>query len=73
VKVSANQYRQLEKYILHEEGFLSMGVAKAEFMEPEARRLESWLNNGHHGKMGYMANHFDMRTDPTKLIWQRLS
>lgn len=37
-------------------------------MEPEARRLESWLNQGHHGKMGWMENHFDKRVDPTKLV-----
>ncbi|MEL6389310.1 MAG: tRNA epoxyqueuosine(34) reductase QueG [Bacteroidota bacterium] len=49
-------------------GFLSVGIAKAEYMEPEARRLESWLNAGHHGQMGYMANHFDKRVDPTKLV-----
>ena len=49
-------------------GFVSIGIAKAEFMEDEARRLESWLNAGHHGKMSYMANHFDKRVDPTKLV-----
>ena len=37
-------------------------------MEPETRRLEAWLNGGNHGKMGYMANHFEKRTDPTKLV-----
>jgi len=45
-----------------------MGVAKAEFMEPEARRLEEWLNRGYHGKMAWMENHFDKRVDPTKLV-----
>ena len=37
-------------------------------MEEEARRLEAWLNKGMHGQMGYMANHFDKRTDPRKLV-----
>ncbi|MEM1217893.1 MAG: tRNA epoxyqueuosine(34) reductase QueG [Bacteroidota bacterium] len=49
-------------------GFSYVGVAKAEFMEPEARRLEDWLNKGHQGKMGYLENHFEKRVDPTKLV-----
>lgn len=49
-------------------GFTYMGVAKAEQMDEEARRLEAWLNQGHHGKMSYMANHFDKRIDPRKLV-----
>lgn len=49
-------------------GFMHMGVARAEQMDEEARRLEGWLNQGKHGKMGYMANHFDKRTDPRKLV-----
>ncbi|MCC6910459.1 MAG: tRNA epoxyqueuosine(34) reductase QueG, partial [Flavobacteriales bacterium] len=34
----------------------------------EAPRLERWLREGKHGEMGYMANHFDMRLDPRKLV-----
>ena len=49
-------------------GFLSCGVSKAGFLEEEAPRLERWLNNNHQGEMGYMANHFDKRLDPTKLV-----
>ena len=49
-------------------GFLSIGVSKAEMMDAEAKRLESWLNANHHGQMGYMANHFDKRVDPTLLV-----
>ncbi len=37
-------------------------------MEEEAPRLERWLNANMHGEMGYMANHFDKRLDPTKLV-----
>jgi len=44
------------------------GVSKAEFLEEEASRLESWLKKGFHGKMHYMGNHFDKRLDPTKLV-----
>ena len=49
-------------------GFAFCGVAEAGFMEPEARQLEAWLNRGLHGEMAYMANHFDKRVDPTKLV-----
>ena len=49
-------------------GFGFVGIAKAEQMDQEARRLEAWLNQGLHGKMGYMANHFDKRIDPRKLV-----
>ncbi len=49
-------------------GFSSVGIAKAEFMEPEARRLEAWLEQGNHGTMAYMENHFELRTDPRKLV-----
>ena len=49
-------------------GFLSCGIAKAEFLEEEAPRLEAWLNRNMHGEMKYMENHFDKRLDPTKLV-----
>lgn len=52
----------------YELGFEFVGFAKAEQMDEEARRLESWLNQGKHGEMHYMANHFDKRVDPTKLV-----
>lgn len=37
-------------------------------MEEEAPRLEKWLEDGRHGKMSYMENHFDKRLDPRKLV-----
>lgn len=49
-------------------GFDYCGIAKAEFLDDDARRLERWLNKGMHGGMQYMENHFDLRTDPTKLV-----
>jgi epoxyqueuosine reductase len=49
-------------------GFLSCGISKAGFLEQEAPRLETWLNKNHHGKMGYMENHFDKRLNPTLLV-----
>ena len=52
----------------HNLGFLSCGISKAVFLEEEATKLENWLNDGKHGKMKYMENHFDMRLDPRKLV-----
>ncbi len=52
----------------HRLGFLACGIARAEFLEDEAPRLENWLKEGRHGEMAYMANHFDLRLDPRKLV-----
>jgi epoxyqueuosine reductase len=52
----------------HRLGFLACGFARAEFLADEAPRLEKWLREDRHGKMGYMANHFDLRLDPRKLV-----
>ncbi|RFN59599.1 tRNA epoxyqueuosine(34) reductase QueG [Marixanthomonas ophiurae] len=49
-------------------GFLSCGISKAEFLEEEAPRLETWLKQNMHGEMSYMENYFDKRLDPTKLV-----
>jgi len=44
------------------------GIAKAEFLEDEAPRLEAWLKQGMQGEMQYMENHFDKRLDPRLLV-----
>ena len=49
-------------------GFMQCGIAKAGFLEEEAPRLENWLKQDMHGKMGYMENHFDKRLDPRLLV-----
>ncbi|MCB0395480.1 MAG: tRNA epoxyqueuosine(34) reductase QueG [Flavobacteriales bacterium] len=49
-------------------GFDYCGISKAGFLEEEAPRLEKWLKANMHGRMDYMANHFDKRLDPTKLV-----
>ncbi len=49
-------------------GFMYCGIAKAEKLDDDARRLEKWLNQNMHGNMQYMENHFDMRVDPRKLV-----
>ncbi len=49
-------------------GFMGVGIARAEHMDEEAGHLEAWLAKGYHGEMAYMANHFDLRVDPTRLV-----
>jgi epoxyqueuosine reductase len=49
-------------------GFDYCGISKAEFLEEDAPRLEKWLKEEKHGKMGYMENHFDKRLDPRVLV-----
>ncbi len=56
------------KRVAHDLGFEACGVSKAELLSEEAKRLESWLNQGMHGSMDYMQNHFDFRIDPGKLV-----
>ena len=62
------KYTQFIKQEAKRLGFLDCGIAKAEFLEKEAPRLENWLQNGFHGKMQYMENHFDKRLDPRLLV-----
>lgn len=62
------EYRsELIRELALEEGFLLVGFAAAEEMKPESERLKEWLGLSYHGKMSYMENHFEKRTDPGKL------
>ena len=60
--------KQLIKQEAQRLGFDYCGVSNAEFLEEEAPRLESWLNQNMHGTMSYMQNHFDKRLDPRLLV-----
>lgn len=61
-------YSQVIKDEAQKLGFLFCGISKADFLDKEAPRLESWLKNGYHGQMSYMENHFDKRLDPRMLV-----
>ena len=65
---NANRYTAHIKEAALRHGFMGAGIARAEHMDAEAVQLEQWLKQGYHGEMSYMANHFDMRVDPTKLV-----
>ncbi len=62
------RYSSIIKAKASELGFDFCGIAKAQKLNDDARRLESWLQSGMNGNMAYMANHFDLRVDPTKLV-----
>lgn len=49
-------------------GFDYCGISEAGFLEEEAPHLERWLKANMQGEMNYMANHFDLRLDPAKLV-----
>ncbi len=63
-----SEYSAKIKSTAHALGFLSCGIAKADFLEEEAPRLEQWLRQSRHGSMGYMERHFDKRLDPRRLV-----
>ena len=66
--MNKSQYTQLIKVEANRLGFAYCGISKAEFLEEEAPRLEKWLQQGMHGSMQYMENHFDKRLDPRLLV-----
>lgn len=49
-------------------GFDACGISRAERLDEEARRLESWLNAGKHATMSWMEGHFEKRVDPRELV-----
>ncbi|MCB0510608.1 MAG: tRNA epoxyqueuosine(34) reductase QueG [Chitinophagales bacterium] len=68
VQSNTSRYTQLLKLKAKELGFEDVGISKAAFLEDEARKLEAWLHQNQHGEMAYMDNHFELRTDPRKLL-----
>lgn len=61
-------YTERVKASFKNAGFQDVGIAKADFLETEAKQLENWLKEGKHGTMQYLENYFDLRTDPRKLM-----
>lgn len=49
-------------------GFTGCGFSRAEALPGDKQRLRAWLDQGYHAGMGYMAKHFEKRTDPTLLV-----
>src|SRR6478672_8270753 len=66
--MQSSRYTSLIKERAQQLGFSWCGIARAEKLDDDARRLEQWLHKGYHGKMQYMENYFDLRIDPSKLV-----
>lgn len=66
--MNAAQKTYFVKTAAQQLGFDFCGIAKAQPLDEDARRLEAWLNKGYNGSMQYMANHFELRVDPCKLV-----
>lgn len=49
-------------------GFTKVGVAKAEELTEEGRRLREWLHRGYHATMGWMAQNVEKRIDPRQVV-----
>lgn len=66
--IQKEKYTEMVKAEAKRLGFSFCGIAKAQFLENEAPKLEKWLKDGKNGKMEYMQNHFDKRLDPRLLV-----
>lgn len=66
--MSPSAYTRIIKEAAQRLGFNYCGIARADFLEEEAPRLEQWLAQNMHGKMHYMEKWFDLRLDPRKLV-----
>ncbi len=64
----AAKHTEMIRVAARDHGFSHVGFSKAQRLDEAARRLEDWLKAGYHGAMGYMANHFEKRVDPTQLV-----
>jgi epoxyqueuosine reductase len=63
-----SQHSTLIKQKALELGFSACGIAAARKLDEEENFLRNYLNHNYHGKMDYMANHFNKRLDPTLLV-----
>ncbi len=66
--VNLENRTRLIKSIATRLGFDYCGIAMAQLLSEDARRLESWLKKGFNGTMQYMENYFDKRIDPSLLV-----
>jgi epoxyqueuosine reductase len=65
---SKQEHTKIVKQAAFSLGFDFCGIARAEVLADDARRLEQWLHSGMQGSMRYMENYFDLRIDPQKLV-----
>ena len=63
-----SQYTRTVKQLSKQLGFDYCGIAQAQQLDEDARKLETWLNKGYHAGMSYMERNFDLRTNPKLLV-----
>lgn len=63
----SNLTKQLKQKAL-DIGFCDIKIAKAVRLNEEEDNLSKWLLQKAHGEMGYLANHFEIRLDPKRLV-----
>jgi len=51
-----------------EVGFSKVGIAKAETLTEDGKRLEEWLHRGYQASMGWMEENVEKRFDPREII-----
>jgi epoxyqueuosine reductase len=66
--VSKHKLSEIIKSETKQLGFDACGIAKAEYLEEDARHLKRWLDLKMHGDMKYMEKYFYKRVDPTNLV-----
>lgn len=49
-------------------GFAGIGVSHATLSDAARHHFDQWLSLGRHGGMDYMAKHWELRTNPPKLV-----
>ncbi len=63
-----SKYNEIIQHKALELGFDACGFAKAEELTEEKEILKDWLDHDRNAQMHYMANHFEKRVDPSKLV-----
>lgn len=63
-----SQHTRTVKQLSKQLGFDYCGIAQAQQLDEDARKLEAWLNKGYHAGMSYMERNFDLRTNPKLLV-----
>lgn len=66
-----NPKEQLSAFIKQEAavlGFAACGIAPAEILHEDKKRLDQWLQKGFHAGMGYMQKHAELRANPGLLV-----
>lgn len=67
-QLNSREHTRFIKQLSTQFGFDYCGIARAERLGDDAKRLEQWLAKGFHGTMQYMERYFDLRTDPRLLV-----